>query len=843
MGHRRLLHNLRTAFFIAVMVGIVAACTSLWWANRTGLPETWRAKIEEELGKHGAHVHIDSLTYIPFKGLIATSVRIFSDKERTKEISRLERVVLDVNKTALIKNRFQRPQLTKLELSDARLSLPIDPKKPDSARLEISDLNGTILMPGGRLLEVRDIRGKIGGVDVIFSARMLGYRQETGDHKEDPNEGKRREIIAKVLREMERWDFDPAKPPLLRVFAEGDLSDKATIQARMNLTATNVGKNGHLLDEIAIQGTLAGHLVTVTSAKATDPRGTFEGSLDYDIKAGEGRFDVVSALEIPGLLKAWLDLPPIPQISFGGDQSVEAEGDFHFGPDGKPKARVTGKTRCESVMLKGVSFDTVESAFSWNEDGLYLRDAVLSRKDGVASGKVLIQGPVVQMALKSTLPSAVYLPFFHGQPLEIVINDFGVREGAKINVELEGGFDTRDRHSWAYVGRGQVDHVTFKGVPVDMAKCSFALSSHELDFHTGTVIFDYQDYSLREAFQGPTKGTVSVGGIRYNAEEKQVHVDDVEGTIWAAPLVRLFAPKIADTLEVYRFHQPPALRGSGVVDVTPQGRTSLTVGFSSQGAADYKLLGENVTLRQPTGEVLIRGNRVSVNDLKARAFGGPVAATLNMANGRLDAEASWSQVSLAEVADTYDLKIKGGGTGTGRIEFNCTDGKIGTLNGTGLLGLEKTELFSVPMFGPLSSLVANALNGKAGYQQARDAFLNFEIHKGVLSTNDFYTSTSSLVFTGDGSIDLATRHLDMTMRMNARGFLKLVTLPLRPFYGLFQFHGTGPMRETEWKSELFTAPPGDQNETLLSPPKARVVAPPAGETFGAPRARPVRGRR
>ena len=562
MGHRHLLHNLRTAFFIVVACGILAGIASLWWANETGLPETWRAKIEEELGKHGAHVHIDSLTYIPFKGLIAKSVRIFSDKERTKEVSRLERVVLDFNKTQLLKKKFQ---LTKLELSDARLSLPIDPLKRDSAVLEVSGLNGIILMPGGRLLEVRDVRGKIGGIDVIFGARMLGYRQETGDHKEDPNEGKRREIAARILRELERWDFDPAKPPLLRVFAEGDLSDKSTINARVNLTASNVGKNGHLLDEISVQGTLAGHLVTVTSAKATDPRGTFDGSLDYDIKTGEGRFDIDSALEIPGLLKAWLDLPSIPQISFGGDQSVEAEGDFKFGPDGKAEVRVTGKSRCESVMLKGVAFDSVESSFSWNEDGLYLRDAVLTRKDGVASGKVLIRGPVVQMALKSTLPAEVYLPFFPGQPLEIVINDFGSREGAKYDVELEGGFDTRDRHSWAYVGRGQVNNVTFKGVPIDMAKCSLALSSHELDFHTGTITFDYQDYGLREAFQGPTKGTATVGRIRYDGEEKQVHVEDVEGTIWAAPLVRLFAPKIADSLEIYRFHQPPAHKGKKAV--------------------------------------------------------------------------------------------------------------------------------------------------------------------------------------------------------------------------------------------------------------------------------------
>ena len=831
--------NLRTAFFIAGAVAFLSGGGFIVWANHTGLPETWRATIEDELSKQGVYLTIDSLSYIPFKGVIAKGVRVFSDKERLDEVSQLERIVLDFDKAELTRQRIR---LTKIELSDARLSMPIDPEDPLSPRLEVTGLNGTVLMPGGRVLEARDVRGKIAGIEVIFGARMLGYQQEKGDKKKDPNEKKRREIAAKFARELENWKFDEKKPPVLRIFAEGDLSDKSTLAARMSLQAKDVEKNGHTLEQIAVEASLTGNLLTLTSIRANDSRGDFEGRVDYDLQAGEGRFDINSGLEIPGLLKAWIGLPPIPQIIFGGSQKIEAEGDFRRGEDGKPPlVRVTGSAHCESVMIRGVSFDSVESGFSWADGNLYLVGIELTRKDGTAAGKALIQGPLVQIALKSSLPAEVYLPFFIGQPLEIVIRDFGKMNGAKFDVQLEGGFDTRDKHTWAYSGRGQVDNVTYKGVPIAMAKCQLALSHKELDFFDGTVVFNYDNYGLQNAFGGPTRGTAKVGRVRYDGEKKWVEVEGVEGNIWASPLVRLFAPKIADMLETYRFHSTPALKGNGVVDVTREGRTNLTVDFSSDKPADYKFLGENVTFAHPSGEVLLKGEHVYINDLKLDAFGGPVAARFTSTTGKLEGELSWTQVELADIAETYGFELKGRGTATGRIEFSMNDGNVETMNGHGLLGLERAELFSVPMFGPLSPLVGAALGDKrAGYERAKDAFFTFQIRKGVLSSNDFRTTTSSLILTGDGSINLATRDVDMTMRMNARGFLGLITLPLKPFYGLFQFHGTGPMKHTEWKSQLFTAPPESQNEVLLAPPpKAHAVG---AEPMEEPKKRSLRER-
>jgi hypothetical protein len=138
--------------------------------------------------------------------------------------------------------------------------------------------------------------------------------------------------------------------------------------------------------------------------------------------------------------------------------------------------------------------------------------------------------------------------------------------------------------------------------------------------------------------------------------------------------------------------------------------------------------------------------------------------------------------------------------------------------------LENAELFSVPMFGPLTPLVGGVLNDEnAGVQRAKDAFCTFEIEDGILITKDFQTSTNSLNFAGNGSVNMKEQTLDMTMRLNARGLLGILTRPLRPFSGLFQFRGTGPLKATQWESMKFTEPPEMENDLLLTPPRAKLI--------------------
>ena len=822
MTRLHLLRNLRSAVYLLLLGAAVTVVATLWWANHTGLPVAWRGAIERELAKQGMHLTIGSLSYMPFKGIVASEVRVFSDARHAVLLSQLERILITVDKAKLARGEWR---LTRIQISDSSLRLPIQPGNPDTGILEISGLTGTLLMPGDRLLELRDAHGTVAGIEMTLGARLLKYRDTGAPAQVDPNREARLQLFSQILAEFKNWHFDPAHPPALRVFVEGDLSDSASLVARMALKATAVEKNHHVIDEVTAEGNLSGSLVTLSAVRARDARGHLEGRVDYDMDSRAGSFDGSSSLNMPQLLESWLGLPALQDITFGGGQVLEAEGEFKLGADGAPQVRMTGHARCEAVALRGVAFDLIEGAFSWRDGEAYLRDLHCVRPDGAASGKIMIQGPLVRLALTTTLPIAVYRPFFVGQPLQPVLNDFAARANAALEVTLEGGFDATDKDSWALTGRGHLKNHSYRGVPVDSAQCKMSLSSRALDFSDGTVVFNYQDYPLRKAFAGPASGTVHAGRVRYDASNKTVVVDDVVGSIWAAPVLRMFAPAIADSLEGYRFHRPPRLSATGVIDVTPQGRTNLTVGFRSKDPAEYVFLGKNLVLEQASGKVTVRGNAVLVDDLDVHTFEGPVAASIHVVNSKkISGEFTFTDLSLSAINSTYGLNMKAGGNLTGRLEFGFIQDKLETMNGSGLFALEKSELFNAPILGPLSPMVAAVLGERhAGFERARSAFCTFTIKDGVLHTNDFHTSTTSLNFAGDGSVDLKDRTLDMTLRVDARGLLGIVTLPLRPFYGLFQFRGRGPLDKPEWSNAAFTQPPPEQSKILALPPKARPI--------------------
>lgn len=819
-----LIRNITSVIWLAAVALIPLSTIGLYWANKTGLPEDWRTALEMEISKHGAHVEIGALTYVPLRGFVAQNVSIFDQEEKKHEISRLESVGLVIDNTRLARGEFK---LRKIELRNARLLLPVDPKNPTGDSLDFTRVYGTIFMPDDRMIRIRDLHGTVGGIDVKITADVLGKDPNRRGGDDEKNTGRRREMIANIITQLETWDFGDERAPSAHFRLAGDLTDKSTLQAEFRFNAPSIERAGYQLRDISVEGSLDGYLLTITNFSADDSRGTLDGHCDYQILRKDGRFDVESSIDLPRLLKSWLSTPLNTDLLTAGKQLVRAAGDFDLNDFSAPVLHMTGHARSESIMFRGISFDSLDTWFSFQEGDLFLRDLILTRPDGKAEVKALVRDNVVRLSLTSTIPVKHLEPFFKGVPLEKVIADFSENENPSIEIIIDGSFDISDKHAWQYAGSGWLKNMSYRGVPFHYAACSFELNHDKLDFFDGDVTFDYSDYPTRELFNGPTRGDVKVGRIRYNAgDTKTVTVENVVGDVWPAPLVRFFAPKIADRIEGYRFHRPPSLSGSGVVDVTPAKRTELTVNFSSTDPADYEFLGKNLTLSNPKGTVKVSGDNIEISDLTLEAFDGPVSANLiQRGKSELSGEISGTSLSLATISSTYGFGMKGGGEITGRIEFSIEDGDVASMDGKGLIGLVNAELFSVPVFGPLSKVMSTVLNDKrAGSERAKSAFCTFSIENGILSTRDFRTATTSVTFAGDGEVDLVQKEVDFTVRLNARGLLGLITLPLRPFSGLFQFRGTGPIKETTWENVRVTEPLEEQEEILLAdPPKEDIV--------------------
>jgi hypothetical protein len=822
MFRLKFIRNLKTAVWLFFFVMILLSACGLYWANRTGLPSTWRAAIEQEISKHGVHVEIGSISYFPLRGFVASKVRVFAEDDRVHEISKLERIQLVLDYASLANGSFR---LRKIELRNAELSIAVEPKDPGGDSLKFSEINGTILLPSDELIEIRNTRGKVSGIDVLMNARLQTKKQTKSKKSDFDNDGKRREMIALILRELDRWKYNSESTPKVQIELQGHISKRDTLKGHFNIQAPTIEKNNYQLQNIVARGSLANNLISIDEFSAEDTRGKIKGSADYLMTNEEGRFDIESYIDITRLLDEWFSTPFKIDLLSGGTQKISFNGDFDLSDPVKPEITLTGNVICKSIMFRGVSFDSLESWFSYQEKKLFLQDIILKRQDGIAIGKILAEGNTVRIKLKSNLPIPLYKPFFKGLPLEEVINNFLEDPKTLCEISIDGSYDRKNKYAWTYSGSGKLANATYRGIPLHSATCSFNLNTNELDFYDGNLDFNYTNYELRKKYDGPNSGKVSFKRVRYGNQTKLIGIESVSGVIWAAPLVRMFAPKIADNLENYRFHRPQTLSGSGIIDTTSQGRTDLTVNFSTNSSTDYKLIGKDITLTNPSAVVHVKNNDVHVKNLIAEVMGGKIQCSLtNKPGNNLSTQLSWTSLDVLQLSNVYELNMKTGGTITGRIDFNMSDGNLSTMNGEGLIAMTDGELFSVPIFGPLSTVASKVVNDKRlGHEKAHSAFCNFTIDKGIAKIRDFETSTTSVKFTGDGTIDIPAKKIDFTMRLNARGLLRLATIPLLPFYGLFQFRGTGPLKNPQWENVIFTSPPERENKTLLSPPKAKPI--------------------
>lgn len=818
MSRLRVIHNLRIGIFVLVVTLALGALCALIWANSIGMPRSWRQAVENAISKHGLHVEIGGLSYHPFEGIVARQITVFSDAERKKVVSRLEGLILDIDHAKLAKGELQ---ISKVKLTKARLLLAIDANDPDSEPLEITDIEGEFTPPGNSNIEIRNARGTIAGIRLVINASIKDDATPDSIPYSPTNQHSQRKLVSSLVKELKQWTFDADHPPELRVEIVGRRSAMHLARASIDFQACSMEKNQHSMERLELEAELHQNFLSINSLTVCNGEKNLQVQLNYNFNEHKGRFDLKSSLEIPELLRSWLGMNPIDRLTIAGNQTISASGQFVMKPGVSPDIRATGHVICESAHLSGINFDQIQTSFAWRNGDMYLKDLMLSRHDGMVEGKAMIEGNLVRMKLRSTLLPDQYRPLFLGTPVEKIIDQFAVHAGSSMELKLEGGFDRTDLRSWAYAGMVTVENVKYRGVGLTKMQSSVSLSSDLMDFTDGSIVFDYSDYPMAIRFKGPDQGSLRFDSVRYlRGQNRTLNIDGLEGSFWPAPLCRLFLNKTSDHLEKYKFHEPPKIHIKGMVDLEANQSTLLDIRFSSAHLAEYDFLGAPVQISNPSGNVIVTDEGTRIQNMKLMAFDGDIHANLSFPRDRaMTGQIKASTLSMDTINSTYGLKLECGGSFSGNTNFSMMPSEVDTMTGDGSFSLVKSELFSVPIFGPLSHLMQVVLNDKRiGAQRAKTASANFIIKDGVVVTNNFNTATTSLNFIGEGWIDLHQKTMDMTMRMNARGLAKIITMPFRPFYGLFQFRGTGAIQEPNWERVAFTKPNEKVQQMLLEKP-------------------------
>jgi AsmA-like C-terminal region len=897
LARSRFLRKLRIAFFFTTLFGLFLAIVTLVWLNSIGMPQAWRTALESKLAQNGIFVRVQRLSYIPWSGIVAENICLYSSIGYDEELANLEHLVFDIDKTKALRNIHQ---LTKLEIENADILIPISSESGNPEYLKIEDLSGKIRITRDRKFELRRAQGVIAGIKLVIDAEVVGWKPSNKSNSEEKSDFKVRQLLQDIVKELSLWQWDEQLPPEIQIKLQADINKWNALRASIDFSSKELKRGDLELHDVLATGNISRSVLSISQCTASDKNGKLQTAFDYDLYKRSGHFQCDSTLDVLHIARVFSPQPLVPEIALISPPHLVFDGSFDltqpaFG------IQATGTAACKTSQYRSHLLDDLKLDFSYHQGDIYLRDVSLTHaqgslnfsvmmkdqslraratgalpmdllrplikhpvlapaienlettglqqckataeahinlgpstslhslvikdlelthKQGWLKGSANLSGNLVDYAIESTLPPAIGQPFFVGQPLAQVLASFTPVGKAETYVKLAGKSDITNIYAWHVTGNASIKNTAYRGVPVYQAACNMDLSHPALRFSQIAVDFDYSDYPLRKKYNADTHGPVTAVSVNWIHEHGHVAIDSVSGTLYPAPLLRMFAREAADHLEDYLFHQVPKLTASGIVDVRHQKNTKINIAIQRADAMTWTLIGQPTVFRDVSSKVVVSDDSVLINPLKCKLFDGDTTAAITVgikAENAFTVETSWNDFSMEEIAKTHEFKEKGYGRLTGRIKIKGDKNGTNTLTGDGQSTLVNGELFAVPIFGPLSPLIAGIVGDRrVGFERAENASATFTIKKGLLEFADFKTATGNLKFTGNGICDLDKKTLDMTIRMNARGLLGFLTFPLSPIIkGLFQFQGTGPLANTTWNHVVFTSPPEQEKKALL----------------------------
>ena len=391
--------------------------------------------------------------------------------------------------------------------------------------------------------------------------------------------------------------------------------------------------------------------------------------------------------------------------------------------------------------------------------------------------------------------------------------------------------DNEGAGTWEMNGACNLGQSVYNGVHIRNGTTRFGFDPQGLQLSNTKLTFDYSDYFLRDRHGGPLTTELDIEHLHYDPKNETTKIVNLQGRAWPGPLLRIADHGTAEYIEeLLGFRELPTLKASGHFDHSEDGAdTLINIDIENPGVTDYEFLGKALQLRGFSAKITSKTGHHDISDLKFQTFRGSGAGALTVEENPqgktlIEGGIRWDNMSLSEIGQKFSFEKEALGTITGRMDFRTFAGDTGSLNGKGVIGLKNGQLFNVPIFGPLSLPLGTILGKEYSHEQARDASATFIVKDGAVFTKDLLTSTPSTTFVGEGFIDLSKDEMDLTMRMNARGLLGLMTLPLAPLRGLFQFRGQGPLKQPVWRSAPFTAPDeGESHPIFKDPPRAQII--------------------
>ena len=313
---QRILHIfVRLFFLLAVIFGVWIAV----YAYNEGFTKKWRKLIMEEFEKRGIDAEIEKLTIDPFQGLVARNVKIYANEKNKPLLASIDNITLDIDPIKLLRKK---QSLNSVEFRNADISIPINPKEPESKKLEIKDLRAKIIIPPD-IIEIKYFEGHVNGIRINVMGSLLRSQQRQNNiiNPSLPEEEitlikEGRKLIDRALDEINQLDFKKNNPPHIQIKFASDIDNPSTTSAIVIINAKDVKRAGYKYKSIYANAEYINSNINLKELRIDDSKGTLFGDANWSINSKKIPFNFKSTIDFQSLLTSFGNSPLLDNITF-----------------------------------------------------------------------------------------------------------------------------------------------------------------------------------------------------------------------------------------------------------------------------------------------------------------------------------------------------------------------------------------------------------------------------------------------------------------------------------------------------------------------------------------------
>ena len=851
---------------IVVLLLLTGVAGGMVYLRSDGFAETCRTFVMDELEKRGIFVKLASIRVeILNGGLVAHGVEIFHEKERRTLLAAVNQLNVDLDVRELMHRRVKvdgvelhrtrlevpvdigDPQSDKIELSDLNARVIFDDDRIQIRHAE-SRLHGLLLSVTGTLL--RPDPSKAVQDEKLAEKRN---RERLAAIRA------RRDLIIDTAKLLKH--FETARSPRLEIAVSGDLGRPEDLKATLHLTADGLRHGDYVCEEVDVQAVYAGKLAEITRMHVRDHLGTLDAGATYEIGGPQVDFHLRSGVDLPQLATAIFETEHLNEFSiYRGEQvEVTADGRVLLG-DAVPQdafvpVECTGQARVGQFVSRGEIFQGLSLGFGLAPEGCYFRDVMLRHRSGSIGLQAMWQKSegFRYRALLRMDPNL--LTRFADMPnTRRIIERFRFTEESDIFGEVEGQGPEPDINQC--LNRGHLDlrkfkyrgvdfvHVdgdvefegrkhSYRNMRVERAEGAGSVKEVECDDKAETVkitglVSDVDPVAVVSCFAQKTADVIA----KYRFDKHpHVEVDGMLGDDTNTDVRVKFRAPASGTAHYdlwgddYLITRPSGelhfkgpllnydvsgllsgrdMNCKGGADLRPEAN-DYHIDFRA-GGFPYQVFGKAMPFEKLTARVNC-DKGIAGFDVKATLLDGEFVLRGKVDDRKqpqtYEGEMRINAMNFNKFGRIYSPDYDTEGDLTGHVEFTGKIGDWRALKGKGAVVILNGNLYSIPIIGPLTPLLAALLPRPVkGFNIAKEADATLTIGDGFVTTEDFVASTSVFNIKASGKVDILEDRIAFHAQVK---FGKILGLVLFPVSKILEYAGEGTVEDPRWRARFFSS--------------------------------------